>query len=533
MPDSQGKIITKLRERRQIEAKLHEMVAANSDREFRRQAQNIALMGPQVIPAIVGNLDRADSRLLAAMGTVATFLDRDEAITALRQAVLQGQHTDQGRIGAMTILERFLDESLDDDLLGSLGGPREVAVASLEEVLGHAERNPTVLIEYVQSLDRQDPDVVIAVIQALGDLGGSSPGHMTEPSEDSWQMRRVVEPLRMMAQDVRQEIAAHALQVLGAIRLPEAAKALQTLVPIVGPELRSVAERALRKLRFAGVEVPELPSPDLAWRALLSPVDGMGQQSVWFILEQGATDQARFLNVLLDDRAGAVEAVGHSRVPASLLPPRRPMGSLHDIALPDGSGARLMLEVSFARGRRSVVEALVHNRETQIPVAGVLRLLSPWLWGVGAGEPLPARTLPQLSGQEGNGKSQLAASGRLLGHPAFVSWSLGGEAILLAAEEALRHPGWGLDVWVTRLARELFADPVIAQTLSRRLTAMSEWLLLAGERAWAQLALVSAEALHQMAAEEHPFVQALVRRDLELALHDLEQMGEQVGERSR
>ena len=126
----------------------------------------------------------------------------------------------------------------------------------------------------------------------------------------------------------------------------------------------------LRKLRFVGVEVIALPAPDPDWRALVSPVDGLGQQSVWFIQEAGGTAQARFLNVLLSDRAGAVEAAGHGQVPMLSLPPRRPAGHVHDIALPDGSGAMLMLEMAFDPGRRLVLEALAANRETQIPVAG-------------------------------------------------------------------------------------------------------------------------------------------------------------------
>jgi hypothetical protein len=504
MPSAQNKIITKLQERRQIEAELREMLSESSEPELRRRARRIASMGPQVVPAIIGNLDRADAPLLAAMGLVATFLDRDEVNTALRQAVLQSQRTDQGRIAAMTILEHFLGEPPDEDLLTSLRNAKQVALASLEEVLAQAERNPVVLIEYVQGLDRQEPDVVLAVARALCDLGD----------------QRVVEPLRMMAQDVRDEIASEAVQALGSVRLPEAARALQMLSPVIAPHLRPMADRALRKLRFVGVEIPTLPDADPAWRALVSPVDALGQQSVWFILENRATAQARFLNVRLSDQAGAIEAVGHAQVPARLLPPRRVPGSLHDIALPDGSGAYLMLESSFDLGRRLVVEALVHNRETQIPVAGVLRLLSAWLWGVGGEGASPSMALPELLPDDG---SLVAVADRLLAHPAFASWTLRAGAVLEAAEELLRHPGWDLEVWIRRLAAQLFARPVIAQALSRRLLVMSEWLLLAGEDTLSRLALVSAQALLEGAAQEHPFVQALVRRDLELALHSLGQ----------
>ena len=135
MPATQDKIITKLHERRQIEAGLREMLCAASDLEFRRQAQRIATLGSQVIPTIVRNLDQADARLLAAMGTVATYLDHEEVTSALRQAVLQPDRTDQGKVGAMTILERFLGQPPDDDLLVSLRDPETVAISSLEEVL--------------------------------------------------------------------------------------------------------------------------------------------------------------------------------------------------------------------------------------------------------------------------------------------------------------------------------------------------------------------------------------------------------------
>jgi hypothetical protein len=501
MPASR-KIITKLRERRQIEADLRKMLTASSDLEFRRQAQRIASLGSQVIPAILGNLEQADAPLLAAMGTVATYLDREEMITALRQTVLQSQQSDQGRIGAMTILERFLGEPPDDNLLESLADPKGTAISSLREVLAEVAANPAVLIQYVEGLDRQEPDVVLAVAAALRDMEGVRP----------------VEPLRMMAQDVRAEIAEEALQALGSIRQPQAATALQTLAPIVHPELRPLAERSLRRLRFTGVEVRASSQPDPNWRSLVSPVDGMGQQSVWFIQENRRTSQARFLNVLLSDGFGAVEAVGHSQIPTQMLPPRRPLGHLHDIALPDGSGALLMLEATFDLGRRMTLDALALNRETQIPVAGPLRLLSPWLWGVSGADSLPPRAQPKLSADD---EALLTMSGRLLNHPAFATWSVRTESILQAAHESLRHPGWNREVWVRRLTSELLAESSLAQVLSRRLETMGEWLLLAGDESRARMAWLIAGRMSSKESQDQPFVQALVRRDLDLVLDSL------------
>jgi hypothetical protein len=507
MPASQDKIITKLRERRQIEADLQQMLAAGSELDLRRQAQKIASRGSQVLPTIVGNLDRADSEMLTAMGIVAALLDHDKVVEALRNATRQPQITDQGRIGAMTILERFLGQPPDDDLLSSLRDPEGVAVSSLEEVLAQAETSPAVLIEYVQGLDKQEPDVVLAVLGALREMS-------------SGQSVRAIEPLRMMAQDVREEIAVEAIRVLGAIRRPEAARALQTLIPIVSPALRPQAQRLLRKLQFAGVHVGRLPVPAPEWRALVSAIDSLGRQQVWFIQGDGRTAHARFLNILVSDLAGAVEVVGHTQAPSSMLPPPRPEGYLHDVALPDGSGALLMLETSFDLGRRLVLEALERNRETQIPVAGPLRLLSPWLWAVAGADALPGRQLPDLPVVDESGTA------RLLAHPAFAAWTVRSEAILRAAEEALRHPGWDQEVWVRRLAKEMFGEPAVVRVFHQRLITMSEWLLLAGDKPNSRLALAAARTLLGQELQEHEFIQTLVLRDLQMARFSLAQMSE-------
>jgi hypothetical protein len=512
MPAAQEKIITKLRERRQIEADLLKMLQAGSELEFRRQAQQIAALGSQVLRVIVGNLDRADARMLAAMGTVAAFLDRDEVTMALRQAVRQPGQSDRGRVSAMTILERFLGEPLDDDLLENLRDPEAVAVGSLQEVLSQVERNPSVLADYVQGLDRQEPDVVLAVIRALRGMG-TAPG-------DPGQVRQVVEPLRAMAQDVRDEIAGATLEALGTLRHPDAARALQMLEPIVAPELRPIAGRLVRKLQFVGVKVEALPPPDPEWRVLASPVDGLGQQSVWFVMEDRTTNQARFLNVLLSDRAGAVEAAAHANVPARALPPRRSSGYVHEVALPDSSGAMLMLEASFDLGRRRVLDALDANRETQIPVAAVLRLLCPWLWGYAGADVLPEQQVPDCRpGDE-------AHTDRLLRHPAFLTWTARSDALLEATAEVARHPGWDPEVWVRRLADELFGEPVVARIFGRRLLDMSEWLMLAGEVELSRLALAAAQAIQRDDPRDQPFVQALIRRDLELVLLGLMQSSE-------
>jgi hypothetical protein len=507
MAASQPRIITKLLERRQVEADLRNMTEATSELELRRQAQKIAA-SDEILPAIVGNLDKADAQLLAAMGIVATYMEPAKVVWALRQAVLESNLSDQGRLGAMTILERFLGQPPDDELLGSLNDPQGLAVASLEEMLEEAERNPTILVKYVEGMDRQEPDVVLGVVEALRNLG--------DPSVQLSERRSAIEPLRLMAQDVREEIAAAALGALGNIQLPEAARALQTLIPVMAPSLQPQAERLLRKLRFSGVSVEPLPRPDPGWRALIGPPSAFGQQSVWFIAGGMGEAHARFLNVLLHDRAGAVRAVGHDPVPSLMLPPERPLGYLHDIVLPDGSGALLMLEAAFDLGRRLVLEAIAENRRTQIPVAGSLRLLSPWLWGIGGTDKIPARSLPDV----GDSRQLAMDAAVLLEHPAFAGWTLRSEAIVRAAEEFARHPGREVQARVRHLIGELFSSPEAVEVFRQRLTAMSEWLLLAGDEPASKHALAVAQEIVG-SPEQQPFVQALVRRDLDRMIGSL------------
>jgi len=504
MSGAENKIITALRERRQIEDDLKKMLTAGSEGEVRRQAQQIASLGSRTIPTLVGNLDRADPQMLMAIGLVATFLDHEEVTAALRQVASQPQGTDQGRRAAKLILQRFLDEPIGE---GPADGPYNAEVAdnrSLQAALAQGESNPLALIEYLRGLDLQEPDLVLAVVQTLQEMG----------------TRQAVGLLRMIAQDVREEIAYEALQALSTIRRPEATQALQTLIPISAPGLRPSAERALRKLRFSGVAVEELPAPDPGWRALVSPMDGQGQQNVWFVQGNRQTGRVQLLSVLLSDQTGAVEAVGHPQASPQSAPRRRSTGYVHDLALPDGTESVLMLEASFDLGRRLVADALAQNRQTQIPVAGVLRLLSPWLWGFGGADILPPRRLP---GGRDTKDSLVGESGRLLGHPAFASWTLRSESTLQAAEEAIRHPGWDREVWVRRLAAEQAAELEARQVISQRLISMSEWLLLAGEEQLSPIALAAAEALLGENAQEIPLVRALIQRDLTLVIDSLQQ----------
>ncbi len=498
-----AKIITKLRDRRKIDTALRRLLKASSEIELRRQVQALAKTGSRVIPSLIAALDRADAQSMAPLGLVAAELDRGETVDALYLLLQQPGHSFAARTAAVTILERFLGIQVPDDLRPGLAETAEAAVSSLGGLLDRAEQDPAVLADAVQELDQQEPDVLLALVSALRDMPGPRP----------------VELLRMLAQDVRVEVASEAIDALGSLRLPEGARALQTLIPAVEPALRPQAERLLRKQQFAGLEVGPLPPATAAFRALAGPLDGEGQRQVWFAEETAGPLARQVLILVLSDDAGVVNAVQHSEVPKLSLPRRQPPGTWTAIRM--GRGEMALAEVAWDTGRRLVAEALGQNRETQIPLPGVLRLLGSWLWAIR----LAAFPQPPLIEPEAAGEDLVAQSGRLAGHPAFLAWHPAQEAATAAADTALRRPAWDREIWVRRLAAELVAEPGTARRLARRLRANAEWLALAGETLPARTALAAAGALDGEGARHLPFLLALVRRDLDDALEWMDPSG--------
>jgi len=498
-----GKIITKLRDRRQIDTALRGLLEASSEIDLRRQVQAIARTGPKVLPSLIAALDRADAQTLPALGSVAAQLDRGETVDALYRVLQQPGHSYAARTAAVAILERFLDIHVTDDLRPGLSETTGAMVASLGGLLERAEQDPAILADAVQELDQQEPDVVLALVSALRGTPGPRP----------------VELLHMLAQDVRVEVASEAIAALGSLRLPEGARALQTLIPAAEPALRPQAERLLRKQRFAGVEVGPLPPATAAYRALASPVDGEGQRQVWFAEETGGTLARQVLVLVLSDDAGVVNAVQHSEVPKLSLPRRQLPGTWTAVRMVRGEMA--LAEVPWDTGRRLVAEALRQNRETQIPLPGALRLLGSWLWAIR----LAAFPQPPLIEPEAEGEDLVAQSGRLAGHLAFSAWHPAQEAATAAADKALHRPAWDREIWVRRLAAELVAEPGTARRLARRLRANAEWLALAGETLPARTALAAAGALDGEGARHLPFLLALVRRDLDAALEWMDPSG--------
>lgn len=496
MSDSPSKIITSFQERLELDAALRSLGDPADDSELRQRAADIAEKhGAKAIPALIGLLDTTNPQLRGGLGHLSTFLPEDKVVPALSAAARNRGLSSQARMAAVTILERFLGVEPDESMYAGMGAPEEMALQSLREVLGEAQRDRMVLVQYFSQLSLEPPDVQLTMVKAARRLEGADG----------------VETLRLFAQDPSPAVAQEALQGLGMIAVPEAARALQTLIPTLSFEIRPLAERSLQKLRLRGVAVRQADFPLQTCRCLASPVDSQGNQVLWFVVANESGPAFDVLNVWVNPDTGLTAAAGGFEVPAENLPDRHAVGTLLNLA---GQPQPLWLEAPFDYGRRRVLAGLSVNAAQNEPTPHAYRLLNPILWRWSAPSPGGgAADLPEPSSDE---------TPALLQHPAMGSWFVQSRQVYLAAEKVLT----GNDVPTPEafaatvqelLAAELAADELKTATVVASLQAMCEWFDIAGDSEYAQLAQAAAQTIAQDPAK-HPFLLQLCEIGLRLAM---------------
>jgi hypothetical protein len=508
--EGSGKIISTLLQRREIEEQIRRLVDLKDDAEIEACLAQILAHGESVTTTLLANLDTSSPLYRGALGLVASRLPREHIVPALRVATLDQTLSDQARLSAMTILERYLDEEIDAGQLAGLSDPRAVARQSVSEVIAEARRDRNILIEYMRSFREQPIEIANLVLEAIEEM---------EPAEQP-------DLLRMLAQDERETIRDAALAILGRNRTPAAGRALQMLLPTLPAEAAPTIRRALRKRALAGIPAEPLPPPDPTWRALVSPVDGQGHRSIWFIYEPCDADDCRFLSVLLDDAGGLRDAFGGDNVRGQHFPAPAALGTLHPVTLQARALRLNLLEAEFDYGRRLVYEALRLNFERRNPTPYEYRLLNDFLWGYTLEETRLTPALPEVS--QSYVDISLPLTDRLLDLPDFATWFALSPAIYEYANRLRGIASFSASLPVPRqglaeLANVHFADGAARAVIASRLRAMSEWLLHARQQEQARLALAAAQAIDQVPPAQHPFLMRLVQIGLSAAISALSQ----------
>ncbi len=495
---SSARVLTGLMERRALEAAFSGLASARGVEQLAERAQGVAAFGNAAIPILVSLLDTADPQLRGGLGQVAALLDREATVAALRRAALTGDRTDQARLTALMILDRFLGETMDESLLTGLQNPDAVAVQSLHELAREMESNPAVILEYLSQLSEQPPEVAAVVLDAVP---------LVEP------VPAVVTLLRMFAQGSEDGIAGTALDHLSRQRTPLAAHALMTLARTLPPARAAVAARGYRKLCMSGVPQPQRQDAG-KWRALLSPVDGSGAQVIWFMRrpQDGPSEEdgrGTLFSVLCKDPDGIIASFGTGEVPAADLPPEQPVGQLYLMQDSRETPPIALLEAPVAFGLAAVQRALALHWEAGTQPAAEYRLLNPQIWEL---DVEPSWTCPA------GGEFPAVEMSALLDHPAFATWCWAPPAVYDAAQRlGRRHTLAARRAHVDALARR-HMDRATVASYCRRLEAMAAWLALAGEERTAALAAATAQQLAGQVASESPLLLRLISLGIDVAM---------------
>ena len=359
-----SKVLTGLMERRALETAFAALAGATSVEEVARHADAIAGYGSAALPVLLARLDTDDPALRGGLAQVARRLDREAVVAALREVARERNRSDRTRLSALTILDRYLDEPIDDSLMAGLQDSDSVALRSLNELIAAMTEDETAVIEYLVQLATQPPEVLGIILDAVPRL----PPHPY-----------LVTLLRMIAQGESPSEARTAIEQLGRLRMPEALSALDALTMTLPPAFSALAERSARKLRMSGVRgaEPQVDREAATWRALISPVDGAGVQVVWFIRHTAEQDAGTLLTVITRDPEGIAACFGSDQVPVEHLPPDQPLGSIYNFAQDETVSALQLLESEFDAGRHVVQAALERHWASRNTAAAGISLLQP------------------------------------------------------------------------------------------------------------------------------------------------------------
>lgn len=494
-----SKILTGLMDRRALEAQFSALLETADPGQADRLAGEIAGRGGAALSMLLAKLDTDDPRVRARLGQVAQRLDRDQVVAALRKLAGSRDRSDQIRLSALTVLQRYLDEPADDSLLTGIQDPAGAALRSLGELVQAMDQEPAAIIEYLTQLADQPSEVAFMILDAVPRMPFSA---------------HLVTLVRMLGQDESQPLARSAIEQLGRTRAPEALLALETLVAVLPPPTRALAERSLRKLRMSGVRPPAPGAEAGGRRTLISPVDGSGAQVIHFIGQPADGDPGRMLTVVTRDPDGIVACIDSANLPADRWQPSQPPGRVFTSTQEDGTPGVELVEVSYGEGRSAVRRALELNWAGGAVPPLEYRWLNPLIWGtddVETAEPAPEP-----------GPFSAPQTAAILDHPTFSTWFWWSDALFDVARRSSRPMTVSArDKKISALASAHFNSAVIA-SYQRRLLAMARWLASADQPQAAALAISAAAHLADSAPAESPFVRRLIGIGLDVVIASLQ-----------
>ena len=525
------KTITTFQQRRQLESAFIGMAKIENELGLIQLAQALVKEHPTelILPPFLKHLGTVDSQVRGGLGHLATLLPAEEIRPVLRSATANRQLDPAARFNAAMIIERFLGEEIPVGALADLNDTNELAFQSLCEAVDEGKRDRHILYEYVSQLREESEEISLIVLEQLQRLSSTDR----------------LELLRLIAQDDRPMVAIGALEYLELIEPTDAGagllRTLHTLQFTIPPEHAQRVERHLRKLRFRG---QPYTAPDASrWRALITPAEASGNQSIWFF-EQTEEATGAFLSIILNRVGGILKTLAVEEMHKEDLPQNHAIGELFSISVGPGGGQTLVfLEVPFDYGRWLVQQALSAHWEgaSWRELFDEYTLYNDLIWQFEA--PQLAAEITALyayavsendsekssTAQQTTEKvaEQVAAQMRvveeLLHHPVMVGWVFEVRALLstyydtIVSNTVASDDGPSNTKRTMTLLHELTAVPGGAEMLSgiqAGLEAQAGWLHIAGSPQTGGYALQIARSIDPEKPENNLFLLELFGRVL-------------------
>ncbi len=503
---TEDRVIRTFQERRQIDLQLQDLAREQDELVREIKARALAERGEAVVPVLLRNLGTTNPLLRGAIGLVAMHLPRPLIAPRLREIAANPQRSDQERLAALMILERYLEEPIEESLYAELRNPRAMLEQSLREVVEHQEAVPDIVSDYVAQLQEEPMEVALTILEITSVF----------PPE------KVLPVLTLLAMDVREEVAELAMYFLGRTRLPRARQVLNALAELLPSPWQDMARRNARKLQMSGVPV-EARAP-VPWRALVTPPDVLGSQTFW-LAREGAKSRV-LLGIMANVNLGLQFAFRLKDVPAGFVPtpsskenPLIIVPPLEDSSEPP----YLFLQAPLPHARRWL-RTLVHQNyaaEYQLPALLREPLLLFWEETADVQE-IPLTPLPEPD------TSIYEDPISLFEHPAFNAWYV---EIPVTSRQEKRWVRSGLNAETFyRVLDDIDPNtypPPFWQEVADRLEYMAEWLAVAGDEKMAARALAASHSLRSWPEVYNPFAQLLLGRGLALTFQRLREEKEQ------
>lgn len=513
-----SRIIHTFQQRRQLEETLAALGTTQSEARLIDQVRDMADRFPAelLVAAVRRNLGTTSSQIRGGLGHLCALLPPDLIVPQLRAVVADRQHAPLHRTTAALILERYLGETVSPALTGDLAGSDDAAFQSLLEAVSEGRTNRHVLLEYVTQMAEHPVDVAFMVLGLLDRLA---------PADR-------VEPLRLIAQDQRHQLAGVALDRLALLAAADAGApahtALYTLAQTLSPTLAERCERSLRKLQFMGQRYQ--PPPPVGWHALLSAADTGGFLTLWFVREATAPERndGALLAFVLAPADGALQFSGVETMEQTQLPPLHTIGDLVPLNAPHGKPAP-PLQIPFDVGRALVSQTLAAwwARDAQADLPGEYKLVNDLLWQFAPPvmpEPLAAFLVDvaTTSLEEPDAAALEAAASALIPHQIFATWIDWATAVWSSLQPARDGANALNTIALTGVVlREIDGLPNrsdLQATLAAALRLQALWLALHCEEALAGQAVLLARWMGALPVRKNPFLAGLLHAGLERTL---------------